>query len=119
MLAEKTWRATYKVPSVGIEPPIPVPTQKSAQQSQPNEGAKAAAPAKTAVMARVRLKAGTRPFASETAFDAASAHACSLSVPDTKPTAAPSPGSDLQTKFRRVKRFVLRREDSLTTEHAD
>ena len=52
---------------MGIEPPIPVPTQKSAQQSQPKEGAKAAAAAKTAVMARVRLKAGTRPFASETA----------------------------------------------------
>lgn len=55
------------MPSVGIEPPTPVPSKKSARHSIPNEGAKAAATLKTAVTQSVKLKAGTRPFASESA----------------------------------------------------
>jgi hypothetical protein len=58
-------RETHSVPSVGIDPPTPVPSKKSAKHNHPNDGAKAEAIPKMAVRKRVRLKAGRRPCASE------------------------------------------------------
>ena len=58
---ERAREGTHKVPSVGIEPPTPVPRQKRAKQSHPKVGAKADAVPKTALKQNVRWKAGTRP----------------------------------------------------------
>jgi hypothetical protein len=56
---------THSVPSVGIDPPTPVPNPNRARHSQPNEGAKAESNPNIEVMRRVKLKAAVRPLASE------------------------------------------------------
>lgn len=55
---------TYRVPSVGIDPPTPVPRKKSARQRVGKLGANADAIPKTAVNNRVKLNAGNLPLAS-------------------------------------------------------
>lgn len=53
--------STYSVPSVGIDPPTPVPSKKSAAQSHEKDGANADRSPNTDVRSNVRLKAGVRP----------------------------------------------------------
>lgn len=59
----KEFRA-YRVPSVGIEPPTPVPRKKRARQRVQKFGAKADAIPNTAVNSNVKLNAGNLPLAS-------------------------------------------------------
>lgn len=60
-----SWIWTHSVPSVGMEPPTPVPSPKRATHSHPNEGAKEERSPNIEVMRSVRLKAAVRPLASE------------------------------------------------------
>lgn len=64
---------TNSVPSVGIDPPTPVPSPNSARQSSGNVGANALRIPKTLVSSSVKLNAGVRPCASESAIKRGSA----------------------------------------------